>query len=250
MEIEKLIDDYTQWLRKEITVEDVGNFYEITTPFLDNSNDYIQFYVKLDGDAVFFTDDGFTLSNLNMSSLSSSRKTALKLLLSRYGVSLDGLCLTAKADSKSFSQKKHMFVQAIMAVDDMFMTARGKGSSSFVEDLQSYFFARDIYYTDNVQFSGISGFSHNYEFLMQRTKNMPERLCRVVNNPTKNNMVNVLFAWNDTKPARKSDSQLVVLLNDENQVASGVEDGFRSYDAKVLRWTEKDSDSWSCLLTG
>ena len=27
MEIEKLIDDYTQWLRKEITVEDVGNYY-------------------------------------------------------------------------------------------------------------------------------------------------------------------------------------------------------------------------------
>lgn len=205
--------------------------------------------VKEDWGAAYFTDDGFTLSNLNMSSMSSSRKTALKLLLSRYGVSLEVLCLTAKADSKSFSQKKHMFVQAIMAVDDMFMTAKGKGSSSFVEDLQSYFFARDIYYTDNVQFSGISGFSHNYEFLMQRTKNMPERLCRVVNNPTKNNMVNVLFAWNDTKPARKSDSQLVVLLNEENPVASGVEDGFRSYDAKVLRWTEKDSGSWSWLLT-
>lgn len=59
----------------------------------------------------------------------------------------------------------------------------------------------------------------------------------------------MLFAWNDTKPARRSDSQLVVLLNDENPVANGVEDGFRSYDANVLRWTEKDSDSWSCLLT-
>lgn len=144
MEIEKLIDDYTQWLRKEITVEDVGNYYEITTPFLDNSNDYIQFYVKLDGAAVFFTDDGFTLSNLNISSLSPSRKTAIKLLLGRYGVSLDGLCLTAKADARSFPQRKHMFVQAIMAVDDMFMTTRGKGSSLFMEDIQSYFFARDI----------------------------------------------------------------------------------------------------------
>lgn len=53
LEIEKLIDDYTQWLRKEIIVEDVGQYYEITTSFLDNVNDYIQFYAKLDGDAVF-----------------------------------------------------------------------------------------------------------------------------------------------------------------------------------------------------
>ena len=79
LEIEKLIDDYTQWLRKEIIVEDVGQYYEITTSFLDNANDYIQFYVKLDGDAVFFTDDGYSLYNLNMSSLSSSQKTAPKL---------------------------------------------------------------------------------------------------------------------------------------------------------------------------
>lgn len=79
LEIGKLIDDYTQWLRKEIIVEDVGQYYEIATSFLDNANDYIQFYAKLDGDVVFFTDDGYSLCNLNMSSLSSSRKTALKL---------------------------------------------------------------------------------------------------------------------------------------------------------------------------
>ena len=41
MEIGKLIDDYNQWLRKEIIVEDVGQYYEITTSFLDNANDYI-----------------------------------------------------------------------------------------------------------------------------------------------------------------------------------------------------------------
>ena len=66
------------------------------------------------------------------------------------------------------------------------------------------------------------GVLNEYEFPMQGTRNMPERLCRVVNNPTKNNMVNVLFAWNDTKPARRGDSQLVALPNDENPVADGV----------------------------
>lgn len=247
MEIEKLIDDYAQWLRKEITVESVGNYYEVTTPFLDNSNDYIQFYVKIDGDEIFFTDDGFTLSNLQMTSLNSARKTNLKLVLRRYGVSLEGNSLTARADARSFPQKKHMFIQAIMAVDDMFLSSRGKSASLFVEDLQSYFSDNNIYYTDNVQFAGISGFSHNYEFLMQRTKNMPERLCRVVNNPTKSNMTNVLFAWQDTKPARKDDSQLVVLLNDTNTVAKGVEEGFCSYNARVLKWSESSSDSWDCL---
>ena len=48
MDIQRLIDDYTQWLRKEIQFEKVGEYYEISTPFLDSANDYIQFYVRFD----------------------------------------------------------------------------------------------------------------------------------------------------------------------------------------------------------
>ena len=32
MDIQKLIDEYATWLRKEITFEKVGEYYEITTP--------------------------------------------------------------------------------------------------------------------------------------------------------------------------------------------------------------------------
>ena len=46
MDIQKLIDDYTKWLRMEIKSEKVGEYYEISTPFLDNGNDHVQFYVR------------------------------------------------------------------------------------------------------------------------------------------------------------------------------------------------------------
>ena len=53
MDIKKLIDEYTSWLNKEITFEQVGEYYEITTPYLDNANDYLQIYVKQDGNDIF-----------------------------------------------------------------------------------------------------------------------------------------------------------------------------------------------------
>ena len=95
----------------------------------------------------------------------------------------------------------------------------------------------------NVQFTGLSGFSHNYDFLLQRSKTKPERLCQAVNNPNKSSMGNILFAWNDTKPARRTDSQLIVILNDQNAIAKGIEDAFLNYDAKVVRWSERNKDS-------
>ena len=46
MDIQKLIDNYTSWLRSEITFEKVGEYYEITTPYLDNANDHLLIYFK------------------------------------------------------------------------------------------------------------------------------------------------------------------------------------------------------------
>lgn len=251
MDIQKLIDDYTQWLRTEIKFEKIGEYYEISTPFLDSGNDYIQFYVRLDGDTIHFTDDGFTMNQLMMNGfqLNSNRKKILNNVLKQYGVELFGDSIVTRANVKNFPQKKHMYIQAIMKVDDLFMTARSKNASNFTDEIQSFFAQKDIFYSDNVQFTGISGFSHNYEFLMQRTKNKPERLCRVMNNPNKNNMGNILFAWNDTRPARRNDSQLIVLLNDKNSIAKGIEEAFLNYDAKVVKWSEKETKSNMDILT-
>ena len=108
---------------------------------------------------------------------------------------------------------------------------------------------KEIFYSDNVQFTGISGFAHNYDFLLQRTKAKPERLCQAVNNPNKSSMGNILFAWNDTKPSRKNDSQLVVILNDQNTVAKGVEDAFANYDVKVIRWSQREKEENIALVS-
>ena len=86
-----------------------------------------------------------------------------------------------------------------------------------------------------MQFTGTSGFVHSYDFLLQRTKNKPERFCQAVNNPNKSSMGNLLFAWNDTKPSRRNDSQLIVILNNQNNIAKGVEEAFLNYDAQVIR---------------
>ena len=46
MDIQKLINDYTQWLKSEITFAKIGEYYEITTPYLDNANDYLDVYKR------------------------------------------------------------------------------------------------------------------------------------------------------------------------------------------------------------
>ena len=79
MDIQKLINDYAQWLKNEITFSKIGEYYEITTPYLDNANDYLQIYVRQDGNDILFSDDSATISNLKATGFSiytQSKKTS------------------------------------------------------------------------------------------------------------------------------------------------------------------------------
>lgn len=249
MDIQKLINDYVTWLKSEITFGKIGEYYEITTPYLDSANDYLQLYIKQEGDTVYFTDDSQAINNLRMKGirLNAKRREQLEHILLQYGAQLDGEAIVSKSFMADFPQKKHLFIQAMLRVDDIFV-AQPRVPSLFLDDVQAFFNEQEIYYTDNVQFMGKSGFSHNYDFLIQRSKNRPERLCQTVNSPNKSAMSNILFAWGDTRPARKKDSQLIIILNDQNDIKSGVEEAFCNYDAKVVRWSNRTAaDSLNLL---
>ena len=62
-------------------------------------------------------------------------------------------------------------------------------------------------------------------------------------------MSNILFSWNDIKPVRKPDSQLIVILNDKNSIGKGVKDAFVNYGAKVIPWSEIDKPQNLDLLS-
>lgn len=241
VDIQKLIDSYATWLKEEITCEKVGEYYEITTPYLDNANDYLQIYVKQEGNDIYFSDDGQIIRGLKMNGFqfTPTRRTHLQRILTQYGIKLDGDELNTKAPIESFAQKKHMLIQAMLRIDDMCSLSKSKVSSIFLDDIQAFFNEKEIYYSENVQFTGHSGYSHCYDFLLQRSRTKPERLCQAVNTPNKSNMGNILFAWNDTKPSRRNDSELIVFLNDQNTIARGIEEAFQNYQVKAIRWSQR-----------
>lgn len=140
MDIQKLINDYIDWLKSEITFEKIGEYYEITTPYLDNANDYLQLYVKQEDNQILFTDDSMTINNLKMHgiTLTKNRKIQLQRILYQYGVQLDGDELIAKVPINNFPQKKHLFIQAMLRIDDMFSLSKTRVSSLFLDDVQEF----------------------------------------------------------------------------------------------------------------
>ena len=117
-----IVEAYLDWLRETIRVEEVGDYLQISTPFLDRHNDYVQIYALPNDGRIRLTDDGFTLADLESSGVElgrGKRQDLLDTTLRGFGVQRgprDELFVIA--DRRDLGGKKHLLVQAILAVGD------------------------------------------------------------------------------------------------------------------------------------
>lgn len=251
MDIQKLMDDYFEWLKKETTFYKMGEYYEITTPFLDPINDCIQMYIKQEGDTIFFSDDGETIHSLEMEgvNISKKRKQLISSIAMQFNSQVVGKEIVAKSSIKDFPQQKLYFTQAILRISDMYMASQSRVASLFLDDVLQYFDNNEIFASQNVALSGKSGYKYVYDFLFSPTRHRPERLCNVINNPTKSNINSALFSWIDTKDVRKDTSEFILIVNDEKKIPSGVLEAAHNYDVKTIKWSDRNKQEVKQLLT-
>ncbi|MEX1123116.1 MAG: DUF1829 domain-containing protein [Balneolales bacterium] len=248
MQLEQsLKESYINWLNKKITVGHINDVIEMTSPLMDRHNDHLQIYVVPDKDKFKLTDDGYIINDLVMSGcdiFSSQRRIDIfNKIINGYGVkksSNDELYIDSNIDD--FPQKKHMLLQAMLSVDDMFMLSRPNVKNIFVEDVENFFINHSIRYTENISFTGVSGFAHKFDFVISRSNKKPERIIKTLNNPTRNTSESLLFAWNETRETRKKDSTLLAFLNDgDKKISSELLNAYPKYDVVPVLWSNRNN---------
>ena len=244
-EIRKLLDDYAAWLRDKTTLRQApDNWVEITTPYLDRHNDYLQVYVRKQNGGFVFTDDGYVIEDLKHSGCkldSSKRQDLLRMTLAGFGVQENDGRLEVSASGENFALRKHNLVQAMLAVNDLFFLAVPMVASLFYEDVVSWMDAADIRYTPNVKFTGKSGYDHLFDFVIPKSRKRPERIIQAITRPSRDTAEAVAFKWIDTKDVRSPDSKAYALLNDQEQrVSQGVIEALDSYNVKAVTWSERE----------
>jgi hypothetical protein len=127
LETEPLLEDYIAWLKDRTLFRHIQNWVQITTPYLDRHNDYLQIYIKRQNGGFLLTDDGYTITDLEISGCkleSEKRQQLLKLILNGFGVQIEDDALVIKTSRENFPVSKHNLIQAMLAVNDMFLSLR------------------------------------------------------------------------------------------------------------------------------
>lgn len=244
-DIQKLLDDYLAWLKDKTQFRQIDQWVEITTPYLDRHNDYIQIYARKSNGGYILTDDGYTIGELEQSGCklnSPKRQDLLRMSLNGFGVQLVDQRLEVHASSDNFALRKHNLVQAILAVNDLFYLAVPVVASLFYEDVVSWLDLNDIRYTPKVKFTGKTGYDHLFDFVIPKSRQQPERILQTINRPNRDTAQAVAFSWIDTKEVRPPDSKAYAIINDSEQViSSAVTDALRNYNVQPIAWTQRDS---------
>ena len=244
-ECQKLIDAYVGWLRQGLSTEEIGEACELTTPFLDRHNDHLQVYATRLNGSIVLSDDGYLLSDLRTSGLemdTPKRKMVLDSVLNGLGVRAEHGQLLVEASPANLGQRLHSLVQAMLAVNDMFVMAQPRVASFFFEDVRNFLDSNDIRYTQRVKLAGKSGYDHGVDFLIPKSRKRPERILQAIAAPKKENIFAYLWTLNDTRTARTGEAQAeaYAFLNDQEQGVGGdVIEALNAWDVVPARWSQR-----------
>jgi hypothetical protein len=243
-EIQSLLDSYSRWLRDKTRIRQLDDWCEITTPFLDRHNDFLQIYVRRQDDGYLLTDDGYVIDDLESSGChldSPKRKALLLTALNGFGVQIIERALQVNANANDFPVKKHNLIQAMLSVNDMFFLANPSAKSLFCEDVAGWLDIHEVRYVPRVKFAGKTGFDYSFDFAIGKFRDQPERLVKTISHPNRSTTIQTAMSWLDTKAARRADSRFYAFLNDADQpISKQTMDALAAYEVRPVPWSQRE----------
>lgn len=242
--VKDFIKEYIDWIKNNSAQIQINDYVEISTPFLDSHNDYLQLYIKHEGDRYILTDDGAVINDLIMNGCDVStkkRREMINQLAASLGVTIKGKEIQTEASVGNIAQKQHSMYQAMLKIGDVFMSSSSRVRGLFFDEIESYFIENDVRYSQSVLLMGTSGLTHRFDFIVSASRRKPERVITALNTPDRQNIESALFSWEDTKKMRKKDSKSYIILNNiKKPVASEYKAAISSYGITPIPWSDRD----------
>lgn len=208
-EVQTLIHSYADWMEEQISVRTISEYEEITTPFLDRHNDYIQIYLKeLSENDYLLTDGGYIINDLQACGCPIDTEKRIALLhetLRGFGVKLEEENeLTVRTSRENFPQKKHNLIQAILAVNDLAYTSKQNVGQLFIEDVKQRLKKLNVRYIEKIEIVGKSGLEHPFDIVIAASPDGkdPEKILQPYNSFNLQQAQALAFKWTDIKDTR------------------------------------------------
>lgn len=242
-QIALLTNRYVDWLRDDISINEAGEWLEITLPYLDRHNDYIQVYARLSDNNIKLMDDGYIISDLEGSGCSLDtprRRRMLDSILKGFGVHLGmGNSLSIETSAEDFPLALHSLVQAMLATGDLIHTAQPNVKALFLEDVGRWLSSLDIEHQSGVMYTGKSGYDRKFDFAVLGPADHQLHLIQAMAKPDRNSADGAVLSWIDTEQSRPQSIGYALLNDQEEPIPTGVIEELNRYSLRTYGWSQR-----------
>lgn len=201
MDTSKLLDNYTNWLRGQYTINAIGQSDEITTPFENMIGDNMRIYVTpLADDRIRLSDDGTVLEDLLLFGVninSHTRKKVIAGVRKRYGIDQLDDVLSITGSVHNFPAMKQKLISAMVQINDLSTTQKSNVENLFYEQIYSYFRENDFGGLPRYRVEGKSGAPYTIDYTIPEKSCRPQRMIDFQQRISKNNMMINAYKFND-----------------------------------------------------
>ncbi len=252
--------EYSHWLKDRITIIKNGSETVLSTPFLDPFNDGIRIYVDKQQNEFILHDNGDSLENLSCHGIeienSNRRKKLIQRAIAGCAVSYNNGRLEIKATPVNLAQRVHFLLNAILRLNDLWMSKVPHSGIDFAEIVQEYFDQQNALYIKDAAIPGKT-VEHPIDFIipLQRQR---ERFIKLMGSPTLTTAKIISFTWFDLMNARPN-AEKVVLLNDVRspydessekefrQVSEQTMTILHGYSDRIYKWSERSNQGFETI---
>lgn len=241
--IEEKIRGYYDWLynNTSFSQDELTGWYSIQTPFVGLMNDCIEVFVKKEGNKILLSDDGDTISNLELCGVNVSRSTYLTKVLRKielsFGVTIKDNEITSIATESDFNMRKHALICAIQQISDLKAPGRKSNPVMLAQDVRAYLDEHEVIYTPDFI---IAGKRLNFSFDFQIAGRKEEMVIKAFNTLHQSSATSFLFGIEEIRKMREEQTgkglKSLVIVNDppKDNIVSALED----YDCNLALWNE------------
>lgn len=252
---EKLVQQYIDWLSRDIKTLNSEDNSLITTPFLNPVNDCNQVSISYTQTAIRISDNSKTSREILQDyriniERSPAKKIKLESLMSAYCMTMENSELVRYCCEEEFPWALHYFSIGILAIQNSFSNILSqdsslsksntiKGNWKLYQRVENGFVSRKIKFIQTIKKTGASGFQHKYDFAIGRDENNPPILIKAPAELKQDNAQLMLFEWQDYLKTVNHSPLLYIIANDTQ----------RKIDPKIINLVKTWNNTVYCPLS-
>lgn len=242
----ELMTNYYNWLKESYSITSIDSTTDrIVTPFLDPLNDNICLYVTKNKDSVQISDDGYTLNNLSLMGINmiDTRDAIVKEIIDRFGVTLTDNELSVLGTVSDFPAMKFKLTSAILQINDLIFTKKSNVKNLFKEEVLDFLDNNDFGGLPKHRFSGRTGIDYEFSYVIPKRKNKPYKILDIINDPSRNLMMEAAFKFNDIKNSSELSKDKVnyYIIYNGDSVSESSQRIAEDTNIDLVSWKNRDS---------